>query len=121
MSKQRVKPNYRRRVLRLPDLSVQGSTCPRNLMKIASATVNYPTSWASDASIVEQLRSVSPVAAELVEGQQKQVLHHAFCLNCEGEVNAAYPPEDREPSRWQVKVSEEAVTFIIDTPFQPII
>ena len=56
------------------------------------------------------------MAAELVEGQQKQVLHHAFCLNCEGEVNAAYPPEDREPSRWQVKVSEEAVTFIIDHP-----
>jgi hypothetical protein len=88
----------------------------QNCNDSASASVNYPTSWASEASIVEQVRSVSPVAAELVEGQQKQVLHHAFCLNCEGGVNAAYPPEDRELSRWQVKVSEEAVTFIIDHP-----
>src|SRR2546427_2170932 len=82
----------------------------------AGSASNYPTAWAYDTTIVEQVRSVSPVAAELIDAEQKQIVKHAFRTDCDGYVNAAEPPEDRVPSRWNVKVSEEAVTFVINHP-----
>src|SRR5215813_7387226 len=84
----------------------------------STTPIDYPTAWASDETIVNQLKSAASVeTVELIDAKQKNVTKHTFNRECGG---IAKPPgphfDESEWSRWSVKSTEEAVTFTIDHP-----
>jgi hypothetical protein len=82
-----------------------------------TTAIDYPTAWAHDTSIVEQVRSAGWFeAGEVVEEVQKETINHTFKPDLEGGVKRPGPATMDEMSRYQIKATEEAVTFIIDHP-----